>query len=248
MSRHVTVHLVPSLFEPSALRGGIAVVIDVLRATTTIACALANGARRIIPCEHVEQARDVRDREGPHILLGGERNGKLIPGFDLDNSPAAWSAAAVGDREIAFTTTNGTHALLRASQADRVITAAFVNLSAVIGFLQHDKRPIHMVCAGTDGHVAVEDTLLAGAIVAGLASRGHDVELNDAALLVRGVWQSCATTEFQRLTAIRSGLGATNLIALEMAADIETAAQIDRVDLVPEYLPQSRELRAARYQ
>ena len=219
--------------------------IDVLRATTTVAHALANGARRIIPCEQVEQARDVRDQEGPHILLGGEREGKLIPGFDLDNSPTAWSAAAVADREIAFTTTNGTRALIRASQADRVITAAFANLSAVIGFLQHDKRPIHLVCAGTDGHVAVEDTLLAGAIVAGLLTRGHAVELNDAAILVRGLWQSCATTEIERLTFIRSGLGATKLIALGMAADIDTAAQIDRVDLIPEYLPQSRDLRAA---
>ena len=219
--------------------------IDVLRATTTVAHALANGARRIIPCEHVAQARDVRDREGPHILLGGERDGKLIPGFDLDNSPTAWSPAAVADREIAFTTTNGTRALLRASLADRVITAAFTNLSAVIGFLQHDKRPIHLVCAGTDGHVAVEDTLLAGAIVAGLETRGHAVELNDSALLVRGLWRSCATTEFQRLTVIRSGLGATNLFASGMAADVETATRIDRVDLVPEYLPQSRDLRAA---
>lgn len=242
-SRSLAVYLLPSLFEPSAVRGGIAVAIDVLRATTTVAHALANGARRIVPCESIDAARDVREREGPHILLGGERRGELIPGFDLDNSPAAWSAAAVADREIAFTTTNGTRALLRAAQADRVITAAFANLSAVTRLLQKDDRPIHLVCAGTDGHVALEDSLLAGAIVAGLENDDSSLTLNDAAKLVRALWQSCAATENQRLSVIRSGLGATNLMALGMEADIETAAQIDRVDLVPEYLPQSRDLR-----
>lgn len=245
MPRPASVYLLPALFEPDDLHGGIAVVIDVLRATTTLAYAFANGARRVVPCETIEEAREVRETVGDHILLGGERNGELIPGFDLDNSPTAWSPAAVADREIAFTTTNGTRALLRSAQANRIVTAAFANLSATLRLLRADQRPIHIVCAGTDGHVAIEDSLLAGAIVDRLADAGDSLDINDSARLVLGLWKSCATTDAQRLAAIQSGLGGTNVTRIGMAADIETAAEIDRVDLVPEFLPESRELRPA---
>lgn len=242
MPRPIHVYLLPSHFEPAELRGGIAATIDVLRATTTVAHALANGASRIIPCETVEQAEAIRKRHGAQTLLGGERKGELIPGFDLDNSPTAWSAPVVAGREIAFTTTNGTRALLRADQAERVITAAFANLSAVVALLKADERPVHIVCAGTDGRVAIEDSLLAGAIVSNLESGGGNLQLNDSAVLVRGLWISCAATAAQRLAVISSGLGATNLKALGLDSDIETAAQIDHVDVVPEYLPESRSL------
>lgn len=243
MPRPLRVHLLPTLFEPADLHGGIAVVIDVLRATTTLAHAFANGARRIVPCETIEQARETRAREGSDILLGGERHGELIPGFDLDNSPTAWSPDAVSGRDIAFTTTNGTRALLRSAEAERVVTAAFANLSAAVRLLQSDTRPIHLVCAGTDGHVAVEDSMLAGAIVARLIQDG-EFELNDSATLVLALRQSNAN-ESQRLTAMKNGLGGTNVTRIGMAADIETAAEIDRVDLVPEFLPESADLRPA---
>ena len=245
MPRSLHVHLLPALFEPSDLNGGIAVVIDVLRATTTLAHAFANGARRVVPCETIEQAREVRNLEGDHILLGGERKGELIPGFDLDNSPTAWSQDVVADRDIAFTTTNGTRALLRSIEADRIVTAAFANLSATIRLLLSDDRPINIVCAGTDGHIAAEDSLLAGAIVGKLQDADDEFELNDSARLVLGLWESNAATETQRLAAIQSGRGGTNVTRIGMTADIETAAEIDRVDLVPEFLPESADLRPA---
>lgn len=243
----------PSLFEPSDLVGGIAVVTDVLRATTTVAHALKNGARGIIPCESIDEAvacREAGNTTSGEILLGGERGGEPISGFDLGNSPSEWSRKVVADREVAFTTTNGTRALLRSALADRVLTGAFANSGAVCDVLLADARPIHVVCAGTVGKVSTEDCLFAGAVVgrlldsatasAGSAADGFD--LCDAAQLVHSHWNSAMDTPDGLFQAMKAGSGGRNLMRLGLEADIRTAATVDQVDLVPEYLPQSRRI------
>ena len=149
MSREVDVFLLPSHFEPDDLRGGIAVVIDTLRASTTIVAALANGATRVIPCGDVATARQIAGHlPAGTALLGGERKGVRIEGFDLDNSPAAYTAERVQGKTIVFTTTNGTAALLRSQKADRVLIGSFVNRDAVVRVLAADERPAYLVCAG----------------------------------------------------------------------------------------------------
>lgn len=255
MSRSLTVHLLPALFESFELCDGIAVVTDVLRATTTVAYALNNGARAIIPCESIEEAVTHRDgsADGDQVLLGGERGGEPIPGFDLGNSPSDWSREAVVDREIAFTTTNGTRALLRSTCADRIVTGAFANLHAVSDLLSGDSRPIHIVCAGTVGKVSTEDSLFAGALVDRLLTgsrRADDFSeerfmLCDAARLVLSHWKAAASTHDGLFEAMKAGSGGRNLMRLGLEADIRTAALLDQVDLVPEYLPQSRRIRRA---
>ena len=260
MPRKLTVHVLPSLFEPSRLVGGVAVVIDVLRATTTVAYALKNGARSIITCETIEEAIAQRDAgadssgkagdAGRGILLGGERGGEPIPGFELGNSPSEWSRLAVADREIAFTTTNGTQALLRSAWAERIVTGAFANLQAVVECLRGDQRPIHLVCAGTVGKVSTEDCLFAGAVVDRLLGGSPQTdgagegsfELCDAALLVRSHWQQAVELPDGVFQALKAGSGGRNLMRLGLEADIRTAATLDQVDLVPEYLPQSRRI------
>lgn len=257
MTRHLNVHLLPSLFEPSDLEGGIAVVIDVLRATTTIAYALEHGALGIIPCESIEEAvaqRDIKRDEGnsaradsERMLLGGEREGEPISGFDLSNSPSEWTSEAVSNREIAFTTTNGTRALLRSTKAARIVTGAFANLRAVVDFLSAESRPVHLVCAGTVGKVSTEDSLFAGAIVDHLLrcqpEDGEAVwELCDASRLVLAHWKEAAESHDGLFHAMKSGSGGRNLMRLDLEADIRMAAMLDQVDLVPEYLPQSRRI------
>ena len=96
------------------------------------------------------------------VLLGGERGGKPLPGFDLGNSPREYTGKVCKGNTLVLTTTNGTRALLRAAEAERVLVAAFVNYSAVCEQLRQDARPVHIVCAGTEGEVSLEDTLLAG--------------------------------------------------------------------------------------
>ena len=253
MPRKLTVHVLPGLFEPSDLAGGIAVVTDVLRATTTVGYALKNGARGIIPCESIDEAvgiREANDTASGEILLGGERGGEPISGFDLGNSPSEWSNEVVAGREIAFTTTNGTRALLRSVLADRVLMGAFANLGAVCDVLLEDSRPIHIVCAGTVGKISTEDCLFAGAVVAwllGASSKSADlavlgIEICDAARLVLSHWKSATDTPDGLFQTMKAGSGGRNLMRLGLEADIRTAATLDQVDLVPEYLPQSRRI------
>src|SRR5262245_35106817 len=161
--RQVCVHLVPELAPAAALAGGVAVVIDVLRASTTIVHALAAGCTMVRPCLEVDEARALANGlPAGKVLLAGERGGRPLDGFDLGNSPQEFTGKACRGTTIVLTTTNGTRTLSRAAAAERVLVAAFVNYSAVCEQLRQDARPIHVICAGTDGEISLEDTLLAG--------------------------------------------------------------------------------------
>src|SRR6476659_5515753 len=179
--RDVSVALLPELASSLRLPASIAVVIDVLRASTSIVHALAAGCTCIRPCLEVEEARALADQmRAGRVLLAGDRGGRLIEGFDLDNSPRRFTPRNCRGQSIVMTTTNGTRALLRCAPAARTLIAAFVNYSAVCEQLRHDARPVCIVCAGTDGAVTLEDTLLAGALVDFLYDLGG-VRLNDGA-------------------------------------------------------------------
>jgi 2-phosphosulfolactate phosphatase len=227
------VHLLPSLAPAGALAGGAAVVIDVLRATTTIIHALAAGCLAVVPCLEVEEAHERAKamRGSGKVLLGGERDGVAPRGFDLGNSPGEYVAARCKKATLVLTTTNGTRALLRASEAQRVLVAAFVNYSAVCEQLRVETRPVHIVCAGTEGEISLEDTLLAGAFVDFLCTAGGEVMLNDAARLA---WD-CFENHGRVLDgALAVGAGGEKLHALGYDADIRAAAQVDRFAIVPE--------------
>jgi 2-phosphosulfolactate phosphatase len=229
--REVRVHLLPELVPDEGLAGAVAVVIDVLRAGTTIVHALAAGCGCVRPCAGVDEARELAGgmRAG-RVLLGGERGGAPLPGFDLGNSPREYAPALCRGTTLVLTTTNGTKALLRAAQAARVLVAAFVNYSAVCEQLRHDGRPVHIVCAGTDGDVSLEDTLLAGALVDYLCEAG-EVCLNDAARLA---WDCFENHGKVLLGALELGRGGAVLRRLGYDEDIRTAAQVDLFTLVPE--------------
>src|SRR5207302_699734 len=143
--------------------GGLAVVIDVLRATTTIIYALVAGCSCVRPCQEVDEAKELgSDLTAGTALLGGERGGQPLAGFDLGNSPGEYTSRLCKGKTVVLTTTNGTRAIFRAAEAERAILAGFVNYSAVCDQLQADSRPIHLICAGTENEVSLEDTLLAG--------------------------------------------------------------------------------------
>lgn len=234
--RTVAVHLLPDLVEPQQLAGKTAVVIDVLRATTTVVTALASGAREVLPCLEVADAR-AKAVQTANPILGGERGGLRIEGFQLGNSPAEYDERTVRDRSVIFTTTNGTRAMMRCKLAKRVLIAAFVNLSAVCRELTSE-REIEIVCAGTDGHVTREDTLLAGAIVDEL-SRLTDLPLktNDQADIAADAWRAAVgqmTGSSLLGQALRASRGGRNLIEIGHENDIDLAAEMDRFDLVAE--------------
>jgi 2-phosphosulfolactate phosphatase len=229
--RDVQVHFLPGLVPAGCLAGSLAVVIDVLRATTTIIHALAAGCSAIRPCAEVDEARDLAGtmRVGK-VLLAGERGGKPLPGFDLGNSPGEFQPRLCRGRTVVMTTTNGTRALLRAAEAERVLLAGFVNYSAVCEQLKPDARPVHILCAGTEGDVTLEDAILAGGLVDFLCDKAA-ARLNDAARLA---WDTFENNRTMLQGALELSRGGAVLKQLGYDEDIRAAAQVDRFNLVPE--------------
>jgi 2-phosphosulfolactate phosphatase len=238
MKRAIRVHLLPALFEPGELAGGTAVVIDVLRATTTIVYALAAGAQSVIPCGEIDAARAVASSlPAGTALLGGERVGLKIAGFDLGNSPTEYVPTVVGGRTIVFTTTNGTRALLRSRQARRVVAGAFANLNAVVNWLAAETGPVHIICAGTDGQITLEDVLCAGTIARGLIQAISEVDVtDDSAALAIHLSETRGSHYDSLLAVLRAGRGGRNLIEHGLDADMITAARWDVTSIVPEWL------------
>jgi 2-phosphosulfolactate phosphatase len=227
----VQVHLLPCLAPPGRLQGGVAVVIDVLRASTTVVHALAAGCTCVRPCLEVNEARALADsmRAG-RVLLAGERDGAPLAGFDLGNSPGEFTPQVCKGKTLVLTTSNGTHALLRAAEAERVLVAAFVNYSAVCEQLRQETRPIHLLCAGTAGQVTLEDTVLAGAMVDYLCEVS-EIEVNDGGRLA---WDCFENHGALLLGALEVSHGGANLRRLGYDDDIRTAAAVDKFALVPE--------------
>lgn len=238
MSIPVHVHFLPSSLLPDALPGTVAVAIDILRATSTITTAMANGALRVFPCNTREEALRLSSEQT--LLLGGERKGLRIEGFDLGNSPFEYTEDVRG-RSIAFTTTNGTRAILAAAKADRILIGSFLNLSAIIECLRSERKPCHLICAGTDGFVTGEDVLFAGAVAHALnnGSSGEVWTLNDAACIALAWWQAGVRnlngpldTELCQL--FRETRGGQNLIEIGSDRDLEYCSRINLLQTLPE--------------
>lgn len=227
------VHLLPGLVDATTLRGGVVVVIDVLRATTTMAHAFHAGVTSLYPVGEIPAALLLAEelkQAGNTVLLCGERECLPIPGFDLGNSPSDFTWQRCHDQLLVMTTTNGTRAMLHARQAERVLAAGFVNFSAVCENLLDETRPIHLLCAGSHGHISLEDTLLAGAFVAALMPNQKN-QLNDSARLA---WDTFECHGLLLQEAFRLSGGGQQLIQAGLADDLEAAAYIDRLMIVPE--------------
>ncbi|QDU74252.1 putative 2-phosphosulfolactate phosphatase [Bremerella volcania] len=246
-TKRIDVFLLPTLLGETDLSGGVAVVIDVLRATTTITHAIAHKADCVVPLLNVDDAKEEGARQ-PAALLGGERGGQKIDGFDLGNSPAEYPESTVAGKKILFTTTNGTKAMQACRTAQDIYIAAFVNLTAVCNQLA-DCPHIFVVCAGTTGEITREDVLLAGAIVDVLSADAlKPIELNDQAQIAADAWLEAktgltATTLADRLKKSRGG---RNVLRLGLDNDIDIAAALDKFDVVPKLNPKTWEIRDSR--
>ena len=195
LCRHrLNIYALPKFADPEALDGGTVVVIDVLRATTTIVYALAAGAKTIIPCGEIDEARSVAARFLPNErILGGERGGAKIEGFDLGNSPEEYTPERVRGKTVVFTTTNGTRALLHAKRARQILLGAFVNATATVQRLI-GQETVHLLCAGTDGQPTDEDIMLAGMLAEKLRQGGAEYKLNDQAIAACDLWRHTLET------------------------------------------------------
>ena len=210
------------------------VVIDVLRATSSIVTALDNGAAGVVPVREPEEAIVVMRRLGrERSLLCGERDSRLIAGFDLDNSPASYARERIAGKTLVLTTTNGTRALLEAARGNgTVYCAALLNRAAIVERLAAAEGSALLLCAGSEGTLSFEDTLCAGAIVDALVRRDKRLAITDAARAAATVY----TANAKRLTtAIASGTHAVALVAKGYAAHDAACAKIDVSDCVPLY-------------
>ncbi len=236
--KEINVYALPELAFELPL-DGVSVAIDVLRATTTITTALAFGASRVLPFETVEETFAAkkaiaarRPEEASSVLLGGERGGLPIPGFDLGNSPDLYVPSTVANKTILFTTTNGTRAIL--SCRGVVLAASFLNAEAVVArLLREGKSPISLVCAGTDGQYTEEDLALAGLIVDRLTLREVGFQLNVQAEVAREQWRQRRETPLVEI--LKSSRGGQNLKRVKLTKDIVDAAKLDSLDVVPEF-------------
>ncbi|HEY6565726.1 MAG TPA: 2-phosphosulfolactate phosphatase [Pirellulaceae bacterium] len=236
----VCVHLVPQWVPSEVLQGKSVIVVDVLRATTTIIAAFEAGASSIYPHVEADEARRFADSLSPRPLLGGERGGRLIAGFDLANSPADYTSERVQGKEIVYTTSNGTRAMDTARLAQHLFLGAFTNRTAV-GQAVIDFEEVHVVCAGTDGYVTEEDALLAGALVDDWERAVNGFDADDAARLCQAAWRLIGDDEPSADSLhqiLRRSRGGRNLLAIDCGDDIHYAARLNISDVVPAWRPE----------
>lgn len=242
--RTLDVHWLPSLVEPGALAGATVVVIDVLRASTTIVHALEAGAREVIPCLEVDEARAVAaELPAAEVVLGGERQGLPIDGFDLGNSPAEYTPETVGGRTVVFTTSNGTRAMHRCRRAGRVLIGAFVNASAAVDRLAATAN-VHFLAAGSRGRRSRDDELLAGMLVGWLERFGRmPCRLTGRAATTRDQWAASTIGSLvpgrpanPELIAreLADSIAGRRLASIGQQSDVLIASQLDRFHTVPE--------------
>lgn len=239
--QQLEVYALPRDVPESDLAGATVIVIDLLRASSTICQALASGASEVVPFLEIDDALTAADAVGRSgIILGGERKGSKIPGFDVGNSPAEYTPAVVAGHRVFFTTTNGTRALHHAKQASRILVGAFVNLSAVIASVEQEPRVV-VLCAGTGGKETREDILAAGAMVSRLATRNPACQLNGMAVAARQEWESAvagiptgAQLNDRVAVELENTQGGRNLLAIGLGRDLIDCAQIDHLTIVPE--------------
>ncbi|MBX2931623.1 MAG: 2-phosphosulfolactate phosphatase [Chitinophagaceae bacterium] len=158
--------LSPELLHLYNIKNSVVVIIDVFRATSTIATALYNGAEKIIPVDSVEKCIAI-GKQTPNSITAGERDGKIIEGLQFGNSPAEYPKNIIAGKTLVLTTTNGTKLLHMAlnNGADEIITGSFPNLNAVCHFLSKQNKQVFLGCSAWKNRVNLEDTLFAGAII-----------------------------------------------------------------------------------
>ncbi|MGE0160074.1 MAG: 2-phosphosulfolactate phosphatase [Gemmatimonadales bacterium] len=215
--------------DPSTLEEATAVVVDVVRATTTLVEALANGARGIYATPSTEEAVKLAHSLGREdTLLCGERKGAKVPGFDLGNSPREFTREAIQGKRLVMSTTNGTRALAKGSHAARLLPCAFTNLSAVaraIGGADH----VVVLCAGRESRFTLDDALCAGHLVRQLQGE-RECSLNDASQAA-GAWARFRKPSRKFLEATDGG---RILVEIGLGDDLEICAEVDRHDVVAE--------------
>jgi 2-phosphosulfolactate phosphatase len=230
---HAELYFTPNQTDELGLRDKTIVVVDVLRASTTIVTALKNGAKEVIPVSTVERAVKISGHLfGDVILLGGERNGKMIEGFSLGNSPLEYTEEKVKGKSIIFSSTNGSQAIEKARYAKEMVVCGFVNISTVADALRSFKSDFIVLCAGNNGGFSIEDSVCAGMLLQKIATgKNADLSLSDASqaavVLHKGYSRSL-------LKMLRNSEHGKYLAEIGYADDLEVCAGVDSIPVLPQ--------------
>jgi len=214
--------------------GKTTVVIDVLRASSTIITALANGAKEVVPVGTVEFAVKVSGGIfGGQILLGGERNTKKIEGFALGNSPSEYTKEIVNGKTIVFYSTNGSRAIVKAKYSANLFVCSFNNLKTVAKHLNKLNEDIIILCAGNNNFFSLEDSVCAGMLISELTAEKKTSELTDAATSALSLFKSLGKNIFKMLCDSDHG---QLLINNGFKDDLKACAELNITNVIPIYV------------
>jgi len=215
------------------VRDRTVVVIDVLRACSTIVTALHRGARAVFPVSDMAQAGRIAGNLDPDVYrLGGERKGDKIEGYDLGNSPLEYTRAEVEGRDVILNTTNGTQALSHATEAKHLVAACFLNAERVVDFVRSVDEAVTIVCAGRQNRLALEDALCAGLLLDRLWDEEPPNVTTDSAHTAYTLYD---TDRDHLESALRSTNHAERLRDHGYEDDLDYCLQLDTYALLPYY-------------
>ena len=225
----VDICLSPELYKYHKKDDQIVVVIDVIRASTSICVAISNNVKKLIPVETTEEALDFKAKG---LLISGERESMKIEGFDFGNSPTEFLSDSIVGRELAMTTTNGTTAINIAKDASSLIIGSFINSDILISYLENCGKDVLLLCAGWKNTVNIEDTLFAGFVSQRLLGSGRYTADSDSVSLAISVFFAAKNNIYEFITSLSPRLK-SKLSFLE--EDIKFCLYSDKLNVIPVY-------------
>lgn len=222
----VDVCVSPYLYPVHHRDDSIVVVIDILRATTAMCAAFHHGVEKMIPVATVEEATEYK-KQG--FMVGAERNGIQLEGFDFGNSPFSYMTEKIKGQTIVISTTNGTQAIESAKNAYQVVIGAFTNITALCDYLVSQNRSVLLLCSGWKNRFNWEDSIFAGAVTTRLFEAGlHNT--GDAAKAMSFLYEQ---SQKSQIKFIRNSSHAERLAAMGLKKDIKYCFQLDQTDVIP---------------
>lgn len=224
--RQIEVVVAPELTSNYDVAGKLVVIIDVFRATTTIVTAMANGVSEVKTCLEASDAIALKEQG---FLVGGERNGIKVEGMDVDNSPLSFLNNKFVNHKLAISTTNGTKAVEMSLAAKEIIIGSFVNLSAVVNYIQKSSLDVLLVCAGWKGKMSTEDFMFAGAVVSKLYDT---ILLTDSSEISMSYYDKYENSYQEKLAVCEHAL---RLKKLGKQEDISLCTDQDLYNVLPKF-------------
>ncbi|MGB0346043.1 MAG: 2-phosphosulfolactate phosphatase [Balneolaceae bacterium] len=230
-SNYIDVFFSVQAFQEEDLRGKSAVIIDILRATSSMTTAISNGAKKVIPVEDMSDAVKIaKTMDTNDYLLCGEKNGVKIEGYHLGNSPLEYTPETIQDKTLIFNTTNGTKAIKKANLANRIYLGAFLNQQSVLNALKDHDDEVVLICSGWRGRLALEDTLFAGSILYHMFDGKLPQKTKDGAKVAFGLYEKFKDNLEDTISGSDHAYRLSNLVPEN---DIPFCCQVDKFDVLP---------------